>query len=80
MLIHINVEELEEQFKNPWKSGMISHPHIDYATNAIHGWFQKEECIIFRFKDFGFINTNIGNRYEISSGGAGITIKIDSVS
>jgi hypothetical protein len=80
MLIHISVEELEEKFKSSWRAERITNPHIDYATNAIHGWFENEDCIIFRFKDYGFINTNVGNRYNISSGSAGITIQIIKVS
>ena len=51
MLIHISVEELEEKFKSSWRAERITHPHIDYATNAIHGWFENEDCSIFRFKD-----------------------------
>jgi hypothetical protein len=76
MLIHISVEELEEKFRAHWRSSLISHPHIDYATNAIHGWFENEDCIIFKFKDYGFIHDNRGNSYNISSGAAGITIQI----
>ena len=76
MLIHIGVEELEEKFRSHWRAELISHPHIDYATNAIHGWFENEDYIIFRFKDYGFIHNNISNSYYISSGKAGITIQI----
>ena len=77
MLIHIGVEELEENFRSHWRNNLISHPHIDYATNAIHAWFEEKDCIIFKFKDFGFINTNVGNSYKISSGSAGITIQLN---
>jgi hypothetical protein len=77
MLIHISVEELEEEFKTPWRAEKLQHPHIDYATNAIHAWFGEKDCIIFKFKDFGFINTNVGNSYKISSGSAGITIQLN---
>ena len=76
MLIHIGVEELEEDFKSHWSANLISHPHIDYATNAIHGWFENEDCIIFRFKDYGYIHDNRSNTYNVSSGAAGITIQI----
>jgi len=54
----------------------ISVEELDYATNAIHGWFENEDCIIFRFKDYGFINDNRHNSYNISSGAAGGTIQI----
>ena len=76
MLIHIGVEELEENFRSHWRANLISNPHIDYATNSIHGWFENEDCIIFRFKDYGFIHDNKFNTYNISSGAAGITIQI----
>lgn len=76
MLIHIGIEELEEDFRSHWRANLISHPHIDYATNAIHGYFENEECIIFRFKDYGYIHDNRSNAYNISSGAAGITIQI----
>lgn len=76
MLIHISVEELEEKFRTPWRSELVHGPHIDYATNAIHGWFENEDCIIFRFKDYGFINDNRYVIHNISSGRAGITIEI----
>jgi hypothetical protein len=56
---------------------MIKSIHIDYATNALHGFLDSgEEVIIFKFKDYGFIHDNKFNKYSISSGPAGITIKI----
>lgn len=76
MIIHITPDELEEEFITPWKQEYIKHPHIDYATNAIHGWFEYREVIIFKFKDYGFIHDNRSNTYDISSGRAGITIRI----
>jgi hypothetical protein len=76
MIIHITPDELEEEFRLPWKQEYIKHPHIDYATNAIHGWFEDRDVIIFRFKDYGFIHDNRFNTYQISSGSAGITIRI----
>lgn len=77
MIIHIDVTEFEEEFRKPWMAEFIKRVHIDYATNAIHGWFEDKDVIIFRFKDFGFINDNRSNIYAISSGSAGITIRID---
>lgn len=77
MLVHISIFELEERFKEPWKLGMIKEPSIDYATNAIHGWFEDRDEIIFKFKDYGFINDNKSNTYSMSCGEAGITILID---
>ena len=52
MIIHISIDEFEEEFRTPWKSGLIKSPAIDYATNAIHGWFEGKDSIIFRFKDY----------------------------
>jgi hypothetical protein len=76
MLIVITPDELEQEFQNPLRMGYITSPHIDYATNAIHAWLGKKEVIIFRFKDYGWINDNRSNIYNISSGSAGITIQI----
>jgi hypothetical protein len=76
MIIHISTEELEEEFRTLWKAGLITSPAIDYATNAIHGWFEGKDRIIFRFKDYGFINDNRFNTYNLSVGSAGITVQI----
>jgi hypothetical protein len=76
MLIVITPEELESEFQNPLKMGYITSPHIDYATNAIHAWLDEKEVIIFRFKDYGWINNNQSNKYDLSAGSAGIIIKI----
>jgi hypothetical protein len=76
MLIHISPDELESEFKNSWKLGFITQPSIDYADNAIYALFEGKQVIIFRFKKYGFIMDNRYNSYDISSGKAGITIKI----
>jgi hypothetical protein len=39
-------------------------------------WFENKDVIIFRFKDYGFIHDNRFNTYDISSGRAGVTIRI----
>ena len=77
MIINILPDELEPEFKESWKMGMITQPSIDYADNAIWALFEGENVIIFRFKEYGFINDNRYNSYSISAGSAGITIKID---
>ena len=77
MIINILPDELEPEFINNWKMGMITQPSIDYADNAIWAIFEGKDVIIFRFKDYGFINDNRRNTYDISAGSAGITIKID---
>ena len=77
MIINILPDELEPEFINSWKMGMITQPSIDYADNAIWAIFEGTNVIIFRFKDYGFINDNRRNTYDISAGKAGITIKID---
>jgi hypothetical protein len=76
MYIHITPEEFEDDFKELWKQGLLIHPHIDYATNAIHCYFENKDVIIFKFKNYGFINDNRFNKYEISSDTTAITIKI----
>lgn len=76
MIIHITPDELKEEYRESWKLGLMKHPSIDYATNAIHGWYNNEDKIIFRFKDYGFINDNRFNTYDLSYGTAGITVKI----
>ena len=77
MIINILPDELEPEFINSWKMGMITQPSIDYADNAIWAIFEGRQVTIFRFKEYGFINDNRRNSYSISAGSAGITIKID---
>ena len=77
MIINILPDELEPEFINSWKMGIITQPSIDYADNAIWAIFESRQVVIFRFKQYGFINDNRYNSYSISAGSAGITIKID---
>ena len=76
MFIHITPDELEPEFKESWKLGFIKHPSIDYADNAIYAVFEEKLVIIFRFKDYGWINDNRRNTYNVTAGSAGITIQI----
>ena len=76
MTILITPDELEEEFRNSWKMGHIIHPSIDYADNAIYAVFEGRLVIIFRFKDYGWVNDNRRNSYTVSSGSAGIMINI----
>ena len=76
MHILISPNEFEPEFRNSWKSGVITQPSIDYATNAIHVWFEGKDCILFKFKDYGWIHDNRFNTYNISAGQAGILIEI----
>jgi hypothetical protein len=76
MIILIDTNELTEEFVESWKMGFIRDPHIDYATNCIHAWFEGKEVILYRFKEYGWVNDNRQNTYDISTGKAGITIKI----
>ena len=80
MIIHITPDEFEPEFQIPWKQNLIKEPMIDYATNAIHGWFEDKDVIIFRFKDYGFINDNRYSTRELSIGAAGITLLITKTS
>ena len=77
MIIHITPDEFEPEFQIPWKQNQIKSPMIDYATNAIHGWFEEKDVIIFRFKGYGFINDNRFSTRELSVGAAGITLLIE---
>ena len=77
MIINILPDELEPEFRESWKMGFITQPSIDYADNAIWAIFEGTNVIIFRFKDYGFINDNRYNSYDVSAGKAGITIKIE---
>lgn len=76
MTIHIPVSELHPDFRNIWKLSYIHDPHIDYATNCIHAWHGDKEVILFQFKDYGFVNDNRTNSYEITCGRAGLLIEI----
>ena len=77
MIINILPDELEPEFIESWKMGHIKFPTIDYADNAIYAIFEAKQVIIFRFKEYGFINDNRFNNYFISTGEAGITIRIE---
>ena len=79
MIINILPDELEPEFRESWKMGFITQPSIDYADNAIWAIFEGKQVIIFRFKDYGFINDNRYNRYSVSSGLAGIMITINKI-
>ena len=77
MIINILPDELEPEFRESWKMGVITQPSIDYADNAIWAIFESRQVTIFRFKEYGFINDNRYNKYFISTGLAGITIRIE---
>lgn len=76
MLIFISPEELEPEYVNSWKLGYITKPSIDYADNAIYAVFENKQVVVFRFSKYGWINDNRFNKYLVSSGETGITIKI----
>ena len=50
-----------------WKSPRIIH---------VNQQFEDKDVIIFRFKDYGFINDNRFSTRELSIGAAGITLLI----
>ena len=79
MIINILPDELEPEFIESWKMGWITQPSIDYADNAIWAIFEGRQVVIFRFKEYGFINDNRYNRYSVSSGLAGIMITINKI-
>jgi len=76
MTILIRPEEFEEGVLPKWGHGLLTSPSIDYATNTLNSWIGNEEVIVFRFKNYGFINDNIANTYQISVGAAGIMLEI----
>jgi len=76
MLIHIQTRELEEEFIRPVTNGLVTHPAIDYQTNAVHAQFEGKDVIIFNFKKYGWLNDNKFNTYNLSLGPAGITLEI----
>ena len=78
MIINILPDELEPEFVNSWKMGFITQPSIDYADNAIYANFEGKQVIIFRFKNYGFINDNRNNTYFVSAGVGGIMIRIET--
>jgi hypothetical protein len=77
MIINILPEELEPEFIESWKMGFITQPSIDYADNAIWANFEGRQVIIFKFKEYGWVNDNRYNIYSISAGRAGIMIRIE---
>jgi hypothetical protein len=77
MIINILPEELEPEFIESWKMGFITQPSIDYADNAIWANFEGRQVIIFKFKEYGWVNDNRYNTYSISAGRAGIMIRIE---
>jgi hypothetical protein len=76
MIIHISTAELEPQFINPVRNGLVSLPSIDYQTNAVHAQYEGKDVIIFRFVKYGWLNDNRFNTYNLSLGPAGITVEI----
>jgi hypothetical protein len=79
MKILIGVHELEPEFREPWKMGLVNHLVIDYAYNAIYATFDKKEVIIFNFKKYGWVCDNRYNSYTLSKGEAGIMIDMKSI-
>jgi hypothetical protein len=76
MIIQIQLEDLEPEFIPYFRFRSISNLSLDYATNAIHGYLEGKEVIVFRFKEYGFIHDNRFNTQSISYGEAGITLDI----
>jgi len=77
MIIHIPTSDLESNFKdNPILVERLYNLGLDYATNTLEGIVEDDMRIVFDFKKYGMKFDNKKNSYEISKGGAGITIKI----
>jgi hypothetical protein len=75
MIIFVSPNEFEPEFRN-LKVRDIFDIHIDYYTNAIHGYFESEEIIFVRFEKFGIQLDNRRNGYTSSVGEAGLIIDI----
>ena len=61
--------KVDDQLKiSDFKSKHLSAKYVS--------WLNDEEVIIFYFKDYGFINDNKSNTYDLSVGKAGITVNI----
>lgn len=76
MVIEVSTDEFEEGMKDLYDNGKLSNFSIDYATNAIHGWYNDIDCIIFKFKGYGFINDNRYNSYELLNNNNGFKLLI----
>ena len=75
MIIFVTPNEFEPEFQN-FKVRNISDIHIDYYTNAIHGYFENKEIIFVKFNKFGVQLDNRMNGYTLSVGEAGLIIDI----
>lgn len=78
MKITIHAEELLPEFIADWKAGLLWHPTIDYADNAIYAVSKQtnSQVIVFYFKEYGWLNENRWNSYNISATNLEITIEI----
>ena len=78
MKIIIQPEELLPEFVDDWKAGLIWNPTIDYADNAIYAVHEKtrQQIIIFYFKQYGWMNDNRYNTYDVSVEDGNIVIDI----
>ena len=76
MTIIVSTEEFEEGMKELFDNGQLKHFSIDYATNAIHGWNNDQDCIVFKFKGYGFINDNRYNTYDLTNNEKGFILEI----
>jgi hypothetical protein len=75
MIIFVTPNEFEFEFRN-YKVKNIFDIHIDYYTNAIHGYYENKEIIFVRFEKFGIQLDNRMNGYTLSVGEAGLIIDI----
>jgi hypothetical protein len=76
MTIIVSTEEFEEGMKELYDNGLLRNFSIDYATNAIHGWNNNQDCIVFKFKGYGFINDNRYNKYDLTNNEKGFILEI----
>lgn len=76
MLIIISPDELEPEFRQSWRMGLVTQPSIDYADNAIFAQFEGRQVTIFRFSDMGYVTDNRRSTYAVSAGAAGLMVDI----
>lgn len=86
MVIYIKPEEFLPEYRDAWRQDRITGIHIDYATNALHGFIPKEntpggleyeEIIFFYFKPYGWFNDNRFTDIKYSVGSAGVILEIN---
>lgn len=65
MTIHIPISDLELSVKKLYlEDKLVGGLSIDYALNALVGWYNEKEIIVFRFNKI-FIMDNRWTSYQV---------------